>query len=407
MNRLLIVALPAILCLLIISTGHLPNSSAQSDSAVGLPGARRVIDAAQYTSLQAAFDALPAEGGLVQLPPGVFEIKEPLRIGVEDVCVRGSGTATHIKNLNEEGQPAILLAHADARLSGNDRDHTLWRVRLTDFRVTGNDKSGAGIAAHNINEIFLEGLTVSYHGGDGIWLDYCYEDPRVCDSLMTYNKGTGLNLQGCHDIVVASNQFEENQDALHCFDGFNLCMTGNCLDDHLGHGVVIENTYGSVVSGNMIEECQGTAIILDRNCYGNTLSANVIAHNGAGVDLRDANGCAVSANTFTIMQKDALRIGPGSGRIAVGGNSFCNSYVGEGQVRRGTADLSAAGVVLDGAADVGISGNVFSSLRPKAISLGKQESQGVLFGNNLLTDAQSDHGQLPSALVTDNLTRGE
>ena len=57
------------------------------------------------------------------------------------------------------------------------------------------------------------------------------------------------------------------------------------LDDHLRHGVVIENTYGSVVAGNMIEECRGTAIVLDRDCYGITLSANVIAHNGGGIDL--------------------------------------------------------------------------------------------------------------------------
>jgi hypothetical protein len=35
--------------------------------------------------------------------------------------------------------------------------------------------------------------------------------------------------------------FEENQDALHCLDGFNLTVTGNDLDDHLGHGVVIES----------------------------------------------------------------------------------------------------------------------------------------------------------------------
>ena len=60
------------------------------------------------------------------------------------------------------------------------------------------------------------------------------------------------------------------------------------LDDHLRDGVVIENTYGSVVAGNMIEECAGTAIVLDRDCYGITLSANVIAHEtSGGIDLRD------------------------------------------------------------------------------------------------------------------------
>ena len=161
------------------------------------------------------------------------------------------------------------------------------------------------------------------------------EDPRICDSLLTYNKKTGLNIVGCHDIVVNANQFEENQDAVRCIDGFNLCMTGNNLDDHLGDGVVIENTYGSVVSGNMIEECNGTAIILDRDCYGITLSANVIAHEvNGGIDLRDAHGCSVSANTFTIVKKDAVRVGPASGRITVSGNNFSDSYIGDEKIKR-------------------------------------------------------------------------
>ena len=197
------------------------------------------------------------------MPAGEFEIREPLVLRAEDVRLEGAGTATHIKNVNVEGKPALILVHPDGKQS---RKNELWRIHLTGFRITGNEKSGHGIVALGINEIYIEGVTVSYHGGDGIVLDHCYEDPRVCDCLITYNKATGLNLLGCHDIVVASNQFEENFDALRCSDGFNLCMTGNCLDDHLGHGVVIENTYGSVVSGNMIEECNGVAIILDRIC---------------------------------------------------------------------------------------------------------------------------------------------
>ena len=196
---------------------------------------------------------------------------------------------------------------------------------------------------------------------------------------------------GCHDIIVSSNQLEENQDALHCFDGFNLTMTGNALDDHLGHGVVIENTYGSVVTGNMIEECQGSAVVLDRDCYGITISANVIAHNGGGVDLRDAHGCAVSANTFTLMKTSALRIGPDSGRIAVSANSFCDSYIGQDQQRRLTGDRQASGLELSGSQGVGISGNVFSGLRPKALSLsGDKPVESVLVTANLLVDALSD-----------------
>src|SRR4029453_6062750 len=123
-------------------------------------------------------------------------------------------------------------------------------------------------------------------------------------------------------IVVSGNHFEENQDALVCVDSFNLCMTGNNLDDHVRDGVVIENTYGSVVSGNMIEECNGRAIVLDRDCYGITLSANVIAHEvQGGIDLVDAHGCTVSANTFTIVKENALRIGPAPGGSTVTGKN--------------------------------------------------------------------------------------
>jgi hypothetical protein len=366
-----------------------------------LPGARAVIDAGQYPTIQAAIDALPDEGGVVRLPPGTFEINEPLMANKSDVLIQGAGTATHIKNVNTAGKSALILQHPGG---GDNRNAELWRIQLADFRITGNEKSGHGIEARRINEVFIDGVTVSYHGGDGIRLYFCYEDPRICNSLMTYNKKTGLNAIGCHDVVVSANQFEENFDALRFIDGFNLCMTGNCLDDHLGDGVVIENTYGSVVSGNMIEECKGTAIVLDRDCYGIALSANVIAHEETGgIALRDAHGCTVSANAFTIMGQDALSIGPNSGRITVTGNNFSNSYIGEDKVKRGTNDLAATGMVLNGTSGITVTGNLFSGLRPKALSLEGPASKHVLFSDNVLVDTTGDYKKLEASLVKDNL----
>lgn len=273
---------------------------------------------------------------------------------------------------------------------------------MSNFRITGNEKSGAGIEARYVNEILLDALSVSYHGGDGFLLDHCYEDPRISTCLLTYNKGTGINLIGCHDIIVSATQFEENQDALHCIDGYNLTMTGNAIDDHLGHGVVIENTYGSVVSGNMIEECAGTAIIIDRDCYGITLSSNVIAHNGAGIDIRDGHGLSISGNTFTLMKTHALLVGRDAGRLAVTGNSFCNSYIGEGNVRRGTDDLEAGGIVLSGTSEITISGNQFSSLTTPAVQI-EGDSSRVVFSSNIITDVDSGHSLLSDSLIKINL----
>lgn len=386
-------------CLMILS-GLGQITIAQSNR-IQLPGAQPVIEAAFYPSIQAALDAVPEGGGLVRLPAGKFTINEPLRVSVSDTSLIGSGTSTHIYNANDQGLPAILVADPECQDAKRDREHSLWRVRIADLRITGNQESGAGIEARQSNEILLHGVTVSNNGGDGILLDYCYEDPRIANCLLTYNGNVGLNLIGCHDIVVSGCQFEENQDALHCIDGFNLCMNGCCLDDHLRDGIVIENTYGSVVSGNMIEECQGTAIILERDCYGITLGSNVIAHNGAGIDLRDAHGCSVSANTFTIVKTRAIRVGPDSGRIVVVGNSFSDSYVGDNIVRRNDNDRFAAGIVLEGAGEIAISGNQFSGLSEKALTL-LEESNSILFTDNLLSGVASDHAKIKSSVVTDN-----
>ena len=51
---------------------------------LGLPGARPVVDAARFSSLQAAINAIPDTGGGVHFPPGTFEISEPLLIQTSD-----------------------------------------------------------------------------------------------------------------------------------------------------------------------------------------------------------------------------------------------------------------------------------------------------------------------------------
>jgi hypothetical protein len=375
------------------------------------------IDASKFPSIQAALDAVPESGGAVRLPPGKVEIREPLVIKTGDTRVTGAGTSTWIRNLNEDGKPAIILRPPTL---DKDKKARLWRVQLADFRIEGQEKSGDGVFAEGIQEIYLEGMSIDHHGGSGIHLSGCFEDPRIADCILTYNKKYGVEIFDCHDIVVNANHFEENLDALLCTDSFNLCMNGNNVDDHLRHGVIIENTYGSVVSGNMIEECNGVAIILDRDCYGITLSSNVIAHHlEGGIDLRDAHGCAVSANTFVIAHKFGVRVSKDSGRNSISANSFTNTYIGGGQDKRpkeGPTPMhidEGAGVFIDGGQDCVITGNTFTGLGTAAI-WGGPGCSGLLVTNNLCRDCgrKLTEGKtwidLPissESIIKDNLTR--
>ena len=114
-------------------------------------------------------------------------------------------------------------------------------------------------------------------------------------------------------------------------------------------------------------------------------------------------GCAVSANTFTIVKKDALRIGPNSSRITVTGNNFSNSYIGEGSQKRQKVDSEAAGIVLAGTSDIAISGNSFAGLTTKAVVIEGEAPKRVLFTNNVLTEVTSEHGKLDREAVHNNL----
>ncbi|MBN2328067.1 MAG: right-handed parallel beta-helix repeat-containing protein [Candidatus Omnitrophica bacterium] len=356
----------------------------------GYAAGSETIDASKYATIQEAFDAVPEGGGLVKLPAGVFEIDEPLTLAREDVRVEGCGAATHIVNKNAQGKPALILQPKDYQADNRAR---IWRIQLADFRISGSTESGDGILAQGVNEIYIHGLSIDHNGGNGINLIDCYEDPRISDSIITYNAQTGLNLHRCHDIVVNANQFEENLDAVRCIDSFNLCMNGNNLDDHLRHGVVIENTYGSVLSGNMIEECNGIAVIMDRDCYGNTVSANVIAHNsGGGVDLRDAWGCAISANTFTINARQSITVGPGSGRITITGNNISNAHIGGKTMR----DDPTGGLLLQRTCAVTVTGNIFSGNWKEAVRSEGKCKEIVLTGNILLDGSRSQPGEFPA-----------
>ncbi len=362
--------------------------SSQAQEAVPEPPALQ-INAADFDNLQAAFDALPASGGIVTIPPGNYDISESLRVKTPETRITGSGASTHIRNLNENGEPALILEPATIT---EDPKARLWRVQVDNLRISGNEKSGDGVRATGIQEIFFHGVSVDHHGGHGLNMINCYEDPRIADSILTYNKKAGIFIDGNHDIVVSANHFEENQDALICVDGFNLTFTGNNIDDHLGNGVVIENTYGSIVSGNMIEECNGTAIILDRDCYGITLSSNVIAHDmGGGIDLRDANGCAVSANTFVLVHQFGVRVAGKSGRITVTGNNFSNSGIGNDKTKRPVEHEkpisrdTGHGIILEGSQHVAISGNIFSGLDKVAIE-SRGACKAIAVTGNVITD---------------------
>ncbi|MEM7146327.1 MAG: right-handed parallel beta-helix repeat-containing protein [Verrucomicrobiota bacterium] len=365
------------------------------------------IRAADYPSLQAAIDALPAEGGEVVLPAGRFELSEPLLVTIGDVHLRGAGTATHLHNINTDGEPAIALRPEEPierpALKSKDRRYR-WRIRLSNLRITGNEASGPGIDALWVNELFLDGITVSENGGAGIYMEHCLENARVSDCQITYNRGAGIDILGNHDTVISANQLEENQDAVRFIDGFNLTCTGNNIDDHLRHGVVVENSMGNTISANMIEQCQGIGIVLEGDTYATTIGSNIFTNNRkGGVSMHDAHSSTIAGNTFSIVPMRAVYVDEKSRALTISGNTFANRAVGEGEIK-GRAEMNvASGIVLESASVLSITGNTFSRLDTPAVMMMGRPARRVVFQGNLLVNTAGGFEGLEESLVEGNL----
>ena len=95
----------------------------------------------------------------------------------------------------------------------------------------------------------------------------------------------------------------------------------------------------------------------------------------------------MSANTFTIKTGWSLRIGPASGRIAVTGNNFSNSFLGQKTRREEEYNVEwpkkgyATGVLLEGTRDIALSGNIFAGLIEEAVRAEAGTERVALVGN--------------------------
>jgi hypothetical protein len=85
-----------------------------------------------------------------------------------------------------------------------------------------------------------------------------------------------------------------------------------------------------------------------------------------------------------------VKIGSGSGRIALTGNAFSNSHIGDKQRRLGEQD-DARGVLLAGTSDVTITGNVFTGLKSNAVR-SEGTCRRILVTANIATDLHPEAG---------------
>ena len=361
-----------------------------------------------FPSIQAALDALPAEGGVVIVPAGIHKVREPLSINRSNVTLRGEGRGTVIINENQSGKPAII-----ARSDQDPAKNPLWGVTISNMCITGDTaairearawpdgeetrvRGGDAILADHCYNSLFEKLWLVRNGGNGLNLHICYEDPRVVSCVISYNRKTGLRMQGCHDIAVSASHFEENyQHGLLAVDTWNIAASGNDFDDNRGSAAALKGCVGSPLSGNLYTNSPDWGLILE-NCRGNTLTGEIIRRNlgKGGVWLKNSSFNTITGCSFDSNDSLALVIDKDSQQNSITGNVVSCLQSADrtmGLEIAGRDNILSANIIAPGRGfglilsgeNQNVSGNTFVSAQDNGCILIENLKNSAVMGNIL------------------------
>jgi hypothetical protein len=251
----------------------------------------------EYSSLQAAIDALPG-GGTVQIAPGEYELSEPLRVeGVRVrleapggdarivgapgkavvVCRGATGIRVAGLALVSRGGPGLVaeecgdLEVEDCHIRTEDAEADapgLQAVRCRGVRIRGNRIQAAQAVALAATQALIEGNDLT----GTLWVQAGSRDVRVQGNTVHDAAGAGIRLGGGPDGAAASwmpgIRIEGNR---------ILRVRGEAITTGAGMDTLAD----LIVEGNTIEEC---------------LAEAPAAVPGAAIHLRHADGLRLAGN---------------------------------------------------------------------------------------------------------------
>lgn len=240
--------------------------------------------------IQAAIDALPANGGCVQMTEGIFNFA---RSGASQILLssgtwlRGMGKATQIKLANSIDQTVITNENATPLSKSGTRDND---ITVSDFYVDGN-KTNQGA------------------GTDSIWcVGFNTVDNLNIFNLFVENGWTaGIRTEFCNYVKVYNNRVHNSGDdciAINEETKFATCQNNVCSAAGQGgqsygapYGIEVQDGSEDVaVRGNTIVHCASGGIQVSLHtgkpkCKRVTIQGNTIKNNYfMGIDVVGESG---------------------------------------------------------------------------------------------------------------------
>ena len=191
--------------------------------------------------IQRALDDLPDSGGVVVLPPGNFEVCQPIVLQRDHQTLRGSGEATIVRPADGANCPAIILGEPV-----NDPKHTIRDLRVSNLFIDGNrlhqqrerwqlqgegsEIRNNGISVQNVSDSTVENVTCARCRSGG---------------LVTTRDVRRLTVR---NLTAFDNEF----DGLACYQTEGCLFTGLSLHDNPGAGISLDLGFNDNIVSNAV-----------------------------------------------------------------------------------------------------------------------------------------------------------
>jgi len=213
--------------------------------------------------IEQAIADLPAQGGVIQLLEGTFNISTPIDILKSNVVLRGQGRSTIIFLSNGSNCRMIIIGDGATALTG---------VEVRDMELDGNSANNTG----NCRGVYV-------WGGSGLYIDNLVID--------------GLYVHDTEDSCV------------YIYLARYATISNNELGPTKSNGLYMSDFYDCRILNNYIHDSDQTGLLGIADCNYNTIRDNTIDTPGThGIDLDEPNDCIVANNHIRGNPTDGIGI---------------------------------------------------------------------------------------------------
>lgn len=210
---------------------------------------------ATSVEIQRALDLLPAGGGTVVLPSGIFTVREPIVLRRDHQTLRGAGTGTVLRLADGANCPVIIMGEpvnnpqqtvrylclsslfVDGNRSHQQRE--LWRLRGEGSQIRNN-----GITVQNVSDAVVQHVTSARCRSGG---------------LVTTR---GVRRLTVRDLTAFDNEF----DGLACYHTEDCLFTELYLRNNPGAGISLDLAFNRNVISNAVLAANDLGIFMRASC---------------------------------------------------------------------------------------------------------------------------------------------